>query len=107
MAKKIKNLDIEPITCEEAKQRISDYTYAIVHMMSELQYGNIEELTVKWNELVELRAFSEKGELRVYQGNDGMVAQYCTESADEPDNAIILEYDMKNGKKLKVKEYSS
>ena len=105
MVKEIKNLDIRAITREEAQQRITDYTYGIVHMMSELQYGRIEELTVNWNELIELRAFSEKGELRIFQGNDGMVAQCCTETADVSNHVIILEYDMKNGKKLKVKEY--
>lgn len=105
MVKKIKNLDMKTITCEEAQQKFADYTYGIVHMMSELQYGKIEELTVNWDELVELRAFSEKGELRLYQGNDGMVAQCCIETTDELQNVIILEYDMKNGRKLKVKEY--
>lgn len=102
---KIRNLDIRTITFDEAKQKTTEYPYGIIHMMSELQYGRMEDLTVNWDELVELRAFSEKEELRIYQGNDGMTAQCCTETQMDPGNVILLEYDMRGGGKLLVKEY--
>jgi len=105
MAKEIKNLNIRTITCEEAKQSIAKYEFVIAHMISELQYGKTEEAQINWNELLELRAFSDKEELRVYHGNMGLTAQICTETVEKPDNTIVLTYNMKNGKKLKVKEY--
>ena len=105
MAKEIKNLNIRTISCEEAKQSIAKYEFVIAHMISELQYGRTEEAQINWNELLELRAFSDREELRVYHGNSGLTAQICTETAEKPDNTIVLTYNMKNGKKLKVKEY--
>lgn len=99
------NLMFTNITLDEARQKLSQYPFGIVHMMSELQYGKTGDLAVNWEELLELRAFSEKGELRIYQGNDGMEAQYCVETEDNPEHVVILEYNMKNGKKLAVKEY--
>jgi hypothetical protein len=98
-------MDITKITYKEAQQHISEYSYAIVHMISQLQYGKIEDININWNELIELRAFSDKEELRIYQGNDGIVAQRITEADDDTDNIIILKYKMKNNKTLMVKEY--
>lgn len=105
MSEKTESLMFRKISINEARRRLAEYPFSIVHMMSELQYGKTEELTVNWDELLELRAFSEKAELRIFQGNDGMEAQYCVETQDTTENVIILEYNMKNGKKLAVKEY--
>jgi hypothetical protein len=98
-------MDFKKIAYDEAKQKISEYDYAIVHMISKLWYGKLEEIDINWDELLELRAFSDKGELRIYQGNDGKVAQCCTENDEDADNCIILKYDVKGNKKLMVKEY--
>lgn len=105
MSSTIKNLEIETIPFEEAKQRAAQYDYGIVHMVSGLAYGRMSELAIDWDELLELRAFSEKSELRVYEGNEGRTAQCCTEAPGEPDNVVVLEYDMRGGGKLAVKEY--
>lgn len=105
MSEKTKSLMFRKISIDEARQRLAEYPFSIVHMMSELQYGKTEEISVNWDELLELRAFSEKEELRIFQGNGRMEAQYCVEKQDTPENVIILEYNMKNGKKLAVKEY--
>jgi hypothetical protein len=100
-------MDFKKIAYDEAKQKISEYDYAIVHMISKLQYGKLEDIDINWDELLELRAFSDKGELRIYQGNDGKVAQCCTETEQDDDNSIVLKYDVKgdNSLKLMVKEY--
>lgn len=105
MSEKTERIMFRKISVDEAKQRFAEYSFCIVYMMSELQYGKTEEVTVNWDELLELRAFSEKAELRIFQGNGGMEAQCCVETQDIVENVIILEYNMKNGKKLAVKEY--
>lgn len=105
MSEVIKGLEFSKITIDEAKNRFSGYPYAIVHMMSELQYGRTEDISVNWDELIELRAFSETEELRVYQGNSGMTAQCCTEVSSVSDDAVLIEYEMRNGGRLSVKEY--
>lgn len=105
MSDKIRGLEIQNITLEEAKQRLPEYTYGIVHMFSELQCDTMDKISVNWNELMELRAFSEQGELRVYESGNGMAAQCCTETQEDTLDAIIIKYKMSNGKTLAVKEY--
>lgn len=105
MSKHINNLEFENITIEEAKNRISNYPFCIVHMISEFRYGSTENITVNWEELLELRAFSDQGELRVYRGEYELKAQCCKEIADSSEDVVELTYQMRDGKKLAVKEY--
>lgn len=105
MSDKIRGLTIQNITLEEAKQRLPEYTYGIVHMFSELQYDTMDKISVNWDELLELRAFSEQGELHVYEGSNGMMAQCCTETQEDTLDVNIIRYMMKNDKTLAVKEY--
>lgn len=105
MSKQIKNLEFENITIEEAKTRISGYDFCIVHMVSEFQYGRTEDVSVNWEELLELRAFSDQEELRVYRGEHELKAQCCKEMSESSEDVIKLSYQMRNGQKLTVKEY--
>ncbi len=105
MSDKIKGLEIQSIPLEEAKRRLPEYTYGIVHMFSELQCGTMDSISVNWDELLELRAFSEQGEMRVYESGNGMVAQCFTETQEDVLDAIVIRYRMSNGRMLAVKEY--
>jgi hypothetical protein len=98
-------MEFKKIAYDEAKQKISEYDYAIVHMISKLQYGKLEDININWDELLELRAFSDKGELRIYQGNEEMVSQCCAETEEDADNSIVLSYKVNEDLKLMVKEY--
>lgn len=105
MSGKMNNLTFEKLTIEKAKKKISDYDFVIAHMISELQYGRTEDVTVNWEELLELRAFSATEELRVWSDGSEHKAQCCKETGTAPDDTLEFTYAMRNGKKLAVKEY--
>ncbi|WP_302419414.1 hypothetical protein [Blautia marasmi] len=104
MAQIVENLEVEELTLEEARATLGNYDFAIVHMISQMQYGEIDSINVNWEELLELRAFNDKEELHVFDRNGESKAVHVFETGNVKD-IIIKSYLMRNGKKLVVKEY--
>lgn len=99
-----RNLEFEKLDKETAKAAYENYDFVIAHMISELQFGKKEDVTVNWNELVDLRAFDEKGELHIFDRNGIKSAVRITEK-DAPEESIVKYCKMRNGMELAVKEY--
>ena len=104
MAQIVENLEVENLTMEEAKGSLGNYDFAIVHMISQMQYGEMDSIIVNWEELLEMRAFKEKEELHIFERNGETKAVHVFET-DEVKDIILKSYLMRNGKKLVVKEY--
>lgn len=98
------NINIERIPFEEALKEKSNYPWMIVHMLSDMQYGKTEELTVDNEELIELYAFSEDACLHIYQSDEEWLAVKISDTQDL-ENVITGYYEMRNGQKLKIKQY--
>lgn len=120
------NLEACEVSLDEAKTIAKNFDYMITHMISDLKYGEMEQDAIDWDELTELRAFSEKEELHVFDAEDGKKAIHVREiSAKEnpfpgdfhglkpgeekeisgKSAEIIKYYLTRSGKKLAVKEY--
>lgn len=61
--KTYKHLDVRAVSAErsELKEKAAQYPYVIAHMYSDILCGNCVHDGINWDELVELRAFDEKG----------------------------------------------
>ena len=79
--KTYKHLDVRAVSAErsELKEKAAQYPYIIAHMYSDILCGNCVHDGINWDELVELRAFDEKGELHVYEQNGSLKAVEITE----------------------------
>ena len=66
--KTYKHLDVRAVSAErsELKEKAAQYPYVIAHMYSDILCGNCVHDGINWDELVELRAFDEKGELQEF-----------------------------------------
>lgn len=96
-------LYIEETGLEKAKNLAGQYDYVIAHMLSRMRHGTPDQVDVDWDELVELRAFGQKGELHVFGGPGELSAvlvreEGCREFLDK-------RYPMRDGNILKVREY--
>ena len=60
------HLFVKKIDMEEAKAQVKEYDYVIAHMISELQFGTLDCVSVNWEELVEMHAFGLNGELHIF-----------------------------------------
>lgn len=99
-----RNLEFEKLDEEAAKAAYETYEFVIAHMISELQYGKIEDVTVNWEELLDLRAFDESGELHIFDRNGTKSAVRIAEKG-KPEESIVKYCKMRNGMELAVKEY--
>ena len=74
--KTYRHLNIREITPEysELKKEITRYPYLIAHMYSDILCGEGLQDKVNWDELVELRAFGENGELHIFEQNGAFKA---------------------------------
>ena len=84
----------------------------IAHMYSDIQCGENVHEEINWDELVELRAFDEKGELHIYEQNGGLKAVEITETEDCKEDTVVTYYPVRkavcaSAKRcvLAVKEY--
>lgn len=98
------HLKAEMLEIEEARASFAGYKYAIVHMISERQYGTTENVKVNWEELVDLRAFSDKEELHVFERGGKLQAVRMVEDG-EARETVTRRSPVGNGKQLVVKEY--
>lgn len=99
-----RNLEFEKLDEETARAAYETYECVIAHMISDLQYGKREEVTVNWEELLDLRAFDAKGELHVFDRNGTKSAVRITETG-EPKDSLVKYCKLRNGMNLMVKEY--
>ena len=114
--KTYKHLDVRAVSAErsELKEKAAQYPYVIAHMYSDILCGNCVHDGINWDELVELRAFDEKGELHVYEQNGSLKAVEIPEieNADVEEDTVIKYYQVrksvsavKSPCRLAVKEY--
>lgn len=92
--KTYKHLEVREIAAEipELKKRAAQYPYMIAHMYSDIQCGENVHDEINWDELVELRAFDEKGELHIYEQNGGLKAVEITETEDCKEDTVVKYY---------------
>ena len=79
--KTYKHLDVRAVSAErsELKEKAAQYPYVIAHMYSDILCGNCVHDGINWDELVELRAFDEKGELLVEKQDKEVVKEWFFE----------------------------
>ena len=79
--KTYKHLDVRAVSAErsELKEKAAQYPYVIAHMYSDILCGNCVHDGINWDELVELRAFDEKGELLVRMADGTVRTVYAGE----------------------------
>lgn len=99
----LKNLSVEETTLQQICD-LTDYDYVIDQEFSEMKFGLPCEVSINWEEVIELRAFREKETLHIYRDGDELKAVYAIETGVDQE-CIIKSYEMRNGKKLLVKEY--
>ena len=113
--KTYKHLEIRELSTDlpELEKKAAQYPYVIAHMYSDIQCGESVHDKIEWNELVELRAFGEQGELHVYEENGGLKALEIVESGEcSADDTVVKRYPVRRavcstGKRVElvVKEY--
>ena len=112
--KTYKHLEVREVPAElpELEKKAAQYPYVIAHMYSAILCGDSVHEKINWNELVELRAFDEKGELHVYEQNGGLKAVEILETEDCKEDTVVKRYAVRgavsNSAKpcyLAVKEY--
>lgn len=112
--KTYKHLEVREVPAElpELEKKAAQYPYVIAHMYSGILCGDSVHEKINWSELVELRAFDEKGELHVYEQNGGLKAVEILEIEDCKEDTVVKRYAVRgvvsNSAKpcyLAVKEY--
>ena len=102
--------DIINVPVEEAYQKVKDYEYALLYMISSVNLCRTEELeSVDWDECMEARFFSDKEEMHIFECDGQMMAVEVKDSGEKKDT-IVKKYPMNQkfqgvGDKLCVKEY--
>lgn len=104
MEKITDKLQLEEITFPKAQDIFKGMEYAIVHMISDMEMGNPRKLSVNWDELIELHAFSDGEALHIFQAEAEQKALHIIDQGEE-ENTLIREYELRNGQTLSVKEY--
>lgn len=97
------------VTIDELDQKVKEYEYALLHMISEQRFCRIGELPeTDWEECIEARFFSERGELHVF---DAEGERKAVAIEDDGDNFVfekVYRLDgkySKLGKHIVVQEY--
>ncbi len=112
--KTYKHLEVREVPAElsELEKKAAQYPYMIAHMYSDILCGDSVHEKINWAELVELRAFGEKGELHVYEQNGGLKAVEILETEDCREDTVVKHYAVRkavcssaNLSYLAVKEY--
>lgn len=111
------------IAYKEAESVYGNYDYALIYYLSEVYLGKIKkdnsDIKIDWDECIEARFFSEKGELHIFRDDEsGEIKFVVIEDTNDSDyDTVIKKYAITpkfkfndNGMKLdviKVKEYIS
>lgn len=101
-----------PADLSELEKKAAQYPCVIAHMYSGILCGDSVHENINWDELVELRAFDEKGELHVYQQGSGLKAVEMIETDDCKEDTVVKYYPVRKAvcasaqkRFLGVKEY--
>lgn len=101
-----------PAKPSQLEKKAAQYPYVIAHMYSDILCGDGVHERINWDELVELRAFGEKGELHVYEQNGGLKAVEILETEDSREDTVVKRYAVRGAVSnlvrpcyLVVKEY--
>ena len=101
--------EVHKLAGDAYKEKISDYEYALVYMISEMILCPVKELPeLDWEECKEARFFSDTGEMHLFEGENGMEAVEVRDSDTE--NILVKEYCLNAkfsavGKSILVQEY--
>ncbi|MCD7826427.1 MAG: hypothetical protein LUH14_10795 [Clostridiaceae bacterium] len=102
------------ISFETAKERTAGYPFALVYMMSEIQFGKKEDIEVNWDEVLEARFFSEREELHLFLCEKERKAVIVEDAVDETNSTEVLTKNYRlspkfqgEGRELAVREYLS
>lgn len=94
------------------QEKAAQYPYVIAHMYSGIVCGDSAHDQINWQELVELRAFDETGELHVYEHRGDLKAVEVVETEDCKEDTVVKYYPVRKSVcisakpcRLKVKEY--
>ena len=91
---------------------VTNYSYALLYMMSELRFCKTSDLRMEdadWEECLEIRLFSDRAEIHAFEKDDEIcVIETCDEGAEA---GTVVPYLLEKrfhhiGKELLVKEYS-
>lgn len=99
----------EKVSLNEAHQKVEEYTYALLFMISERILCRTKDLpAIDWEECQEARFFSEDKELHIFEGEEGMQAVEVSDTGEE--DIVIKEYELdgyfkKIGNTVLVQEY--
>lgn len=95
--KTYKHLEIRELSAElqELEKKAAQYPYVIAHMYSSILCGDCVHDKINWKELLELRAFDEKGELHVYEQNGGLKAVEILETEACKEDTVVKYYPVR------------
>ena len=93
------------------KDKIREYDYALLYMISEIILCKTQTLPeIEWEECLEARFFSENGEMHIFERENGMEAVMVKDSNEE--DILVKEYKLNAnakysaiGKIILVQEY--
>lgn len=101
--------EIHKLAGDSYKEKISEYKYALVYMISEMILCPVKELTEPdWTECQEARFFSDTGEMHIFEGENGMEAVEVLDT--DTDNILVKTYKINAkfsnvGERILVQEY--
>lgn len=97
------------VTTDELDNKVKEYEYALLHMISEQRFCRMEELPeTEWEECIEARFFSEQGELHVFDADGERKAVAVEDDGDSLVFEKVYRLDGKYrrlGKHIVVQEY--
>ena len=84
---------VERMDAENAMTDIMQYRYALLYMMSEIIFCNVEDIgEIDWDECLEARFFDETKELHIYEEDGRQCAVKVTAAVD--DDCLIKKYEL-------------
>lgn len=99
----------EKVDLNDAHQKIGEYTYGLLFMISERILCRTKELpAIDWEECQEARFFSDEKELHIFEGEEGMQAVEVFDTGEE--DILVKEYELDRyfkdiGNTVLVQEY--
>ena len=102
---------VNKIDIQDAYNKVEEYEYALLYMMSEMILSKVEALDkIDWEQCLEARFFSEDKELHIYEDDGEYMAVEIQEEKEA--DTLIKKYELANrfkgiGKSVCVSEYIS
>lgn len=91
----------------EARARCADYPYVLVRELSRIWLGETRKADINWDEITELRFFSESAELRLFRRDGNLQAVLLEDDSEDEslDKTFPLAHNKAFGEWLTVREY--